>query len=182
MKRALMLGCLFIVSGCGGQSRPPSLDVPPDDRPSLSEPADCALADTDRAMLDAVNIARASSRSCGGQRYAAAPALKWSCPLATAASRHSRDMATHDFMSHIGSDGLKLGDRVSAVGYSWSAIGENVAAGQRSVDTVMQSWLQSPGHCANIMNPAYRDLGAAFAASGNSRYSPYWTQVFGRSR
>jgi uncharacterized protein YkwD len=140
------------------------------------------LADTDRAMLDAVNSARASPRSCGGQPYAAAPALNWSCPLAAAASRHSRDMATHDFMSHTGSDGLKLSDRVSAAGYSWSAIGENVAAGQRSVDTVLQSWLQSPGHCANIMNPAYRDLGAASAESSGSRYSPYWTQVFGRSR
>lgn len=186
MKHALMIGCALVMAGCSGDSQTAVSDPPPpipgSGTGSLPGQAECTMSEVDRAMLAAVNAARASARSCGNNHYAAAPALVWSCPLAVAASSHSQDMASHDFMGHTGSNGLNLRDRVRIVGYSWSAIGENVAAGQDSVEKAMQSWLDSPGHCANIMNPTFLDLGAASATSSGSTYKIYWTQVFGRGR
>lgn len=133
-------------------------------------------------MLDAVNSARATARYCGSTHYPSAPALGWSCSLAHAAERHSTDMATQNFFSHTGSDGLRVGDRAAAAGYRWQAIGENIAAGQSSVTAVMQSWMTSPGHCANVMNSLYADFGSARITNDGSDFRIYWTQVFGRQR
>lgn len=179
---------LILLAGCSGSSQGPATspqtgDAPPANQPlASSDSGDCALTADDRAMLTAVNNARASARSCGDTRYNAAPALTWSCELAQAAATHSADMASHNFLSHAGSDGLQVSDRATAAGYRWQSIGENIAAGQTSVDAVMQSWLQSSGHCANIMNPSFVDFGAASATDSGSDYRIYWTQVFGRPR
>lgn len=78
-------------------------------------------------------------------------------------------------MSHEGSDGSGLGQRVTREGYAWSAVGENVAHGHRSASHVMTDWLDSPGHCANIMHPAFTEFGAG-------EVNHYWTQVFARPR
>jgi len=142
----------------------------------------CTLSAEDKAMLDAVNAARAQGRSCGGSYYQAAPALTWSCGLSKVALGHSTDMATHNFFSHTGSDGLTVGQRVSNAGYRWSAVGENIAAGYADVTKVMDGWLKSAGHCANIMNRNYTQLGAASYRSSGSSYGIYWTQVFARPR
>lgn len=178
---------LILLTGCSGSSQGPATsphadDSPPANQPPSSDSVDCALTADNRAMLTAVNNARADARGCGDTRYPAAPALTWSCNLAQAAASHSTDMATHNFLSHTGSDGLEVSDRAAAAGYRWQSIGENIAAGHASVDAVMQSWLQSSGHCANIMNPAFVDFGAASATDSDSDYRIYWTQVFGRPR
>ena len=68
--------------------------------------------------------------------------------------------------------------RVARAGYSWSVVGENIAAGQRDADTVVKSWLESPGHCANLMNPEYSEVGVAFATNASSAAGIYWAQVF----
>lgn len=78
-------------------------------------------------------------------------------------------------MSHTGSDGSSPVQRIDREGYSWSALGENVAFGYRNVASVMAGWLASPGHCSNIMNPNFTQLGAA-------EVDYYWTQVFARPR
>ena len=108
--------------------------------------------------------------------------MSWNCELKTAALNHSRDMANENFFGHQGSDGSSAGDRMSAAGYRWSAWGENVAAGYYSVSSVMQGWIGSPGHCANLMNPNFSNLGAAKFSNPDSNYGVYWTQVFGRPR
>ncbi len=76
-------------------------------------------------------------------------------------------------MSHVGSDGSSFKDRIEREQYTWSAAGENIAAGYRTVSSVMNGWLASPGHCKNIMSPNFTEFGAA-----ESNY--YWTQVFAR--
>ena len=98
--------------------------------------------------------------------------LIWDNQLAAAARAHTLDMARGGFLSHSGSDGSNLGDRVTRHGFDWSRIGENVAAGQRSPQQVIQSWMNSPGHRQNILSPNFTHFGAGFLDN-------YWTQVFG---
>lgn len=133
-------------------------------------------------ILQQVNQARARPRVCGRQRFAAAPPLAWSPRLAKAALAHSRDMASRNYFSHQGRDGSQVGSRARREGYNWYGIGENIAAGQSTARQAVSSWLASPGHCANIMNPTFREMGAAYAENDRSRASIYWTQVFGKPR
>jgi len=143
---------------------------------------DQCMSDYDKQMLSLVNTIRSQSRDCGSENYPAAAALSWHCTLEDVAYAHSRDMGDYNFFSHTGSDGLTVGDRVRNAGYDWSAVGENIAAGQQTIDTVMAAWLDSPGHCANIMRPLYTELGMASYSVAGSDYRIYWTQVFARPR
>lgn len=96
-------------------------------------------------------------------------------PLAKAAQAHSQDMATHGNMSHTGSDGSSPGDRLTRAGYTWSTYGENVAYGYTTPEQVMAGWMASPGHKANILNCAFKEIGVGLA-------STYWTQDFATAR
>jgi uncharacterized protein YkwD len=136
-------------------------------------------AKTGAQILDLVNRARAQPRRCGNQDFAAAPALRWSATLERAALAHAHDMAARGALSHAGSDGSTPPQRVTRVGYVWSATGENVAAGQRDSESVVKSWLASPGHCANLMSPDYTEMAVAFATSAATEAGIYWAQVFG---
>ena len=99
--------------------------------------------------------------------------LAWCPTLANAASKHSKDMSSHGFMGHVGSDGSTFTQRANAHGYvRWTRLTENVAAGQSSVDSVLANWLASPLHAANILDPTVNHAG--FGRAGN-----HWTQVFG---
>ncbi len=127
---------------------------------------------------------RAAGADCGSSgRFAAAPPVVWNALLTQAADGHSRDMAAQNYFSHTSLDGRSMSARVSATGYAWSSLGENIAAGYGSVNDVMQGWITSPGHCANLMNPGFTEVGMACApgASG-ARYSTYWTMNLGRAR
>lgn len=133
-------------------------------------------------MLAAVNAARAQARDCGGQMMPAVPALTWDYSLEQAAFVHSSNMANYNFFSHTGLNGDQPSDRVSDQGYSWSTVGENIAAGQKDLASVMDSWLKSPGHCKNIMSANYTQMGASSVTNSSAQYSIYWTQVFARPR
>ncbi|MBL3555293.1 MULTISPECIES: CAP domain-containing protein [Marinobacter] len=141
---------------------------------------ECEMDETDRALLDRVNEARSQPRQCGDEHFDAAEPLAWNCKLEEAALAHSEDMVGQEFFSHTGPEGVQMGERVLGSGYSWSAVGENIAGGQNSVDAVVDGWLSSPGHCANIMSTKFTEMGAAKAEERGSRYSPSWTQIFGR--
>ncbi|MFB8120124.1 sigma-70 family RNA polymerase sigma factor [Streptomyces sp. NPDC056465] len=95
--------------------------------------------------------------------------------LATAASRHSADMAARDYFSHTSPDGTDPGARITAVGYRWSTYGENIAKGQQTAAAVMDSWMNSPGHRANILNCAFKEIGVG---KEDSSGGPVWTQNF----
>ncbi|MFF3916050.1 CAP domain-containing protein [Streptomyces sp. NPDC001852] len=97
--------------------------------------------------------------------------------LTRAAQAHSADMAAHRNMSHTGSDGSSPGDRITAAGYTWSAYGENIAYGYATPEQVMDGWMNSPGHRANILNCSYKEIGVGLAQPGS-----YWTQDFGAAR
>lgn len=129
-------------------------------------------------MLRLVNERRARGAVCGAQSLPPVAALRWNPLLAQAALRHSQDMAVRDFFGHQGSDGSNAGQRITASGYAWSSWGENIAAGQRSAEAVIQAWMQSEGHCRNIMAPRYQDMGLACVRPANAPSQLLWTQVF----
>ncbi|WP_217554688.1 CAP domain-containing protein [Streptomyces sp. GbtcB6] len=101
-------------------------------------------------------------------------ALTLNTTLSKVAQAHSEDMALHQNMSHIGSDGSSPGDRITSAGYTWSAYGENVAYGYASPEQVMAGWMASPGHKANILNCTFKEIGVGLAQPNS-----YWTQDFG---
>jgi uncharacterized protein YkwD len=97
--------------------------------------------------------------------------------LTKAAQNHSNDMAMNQTMSHDGSDGSSPGTRITRAGYTWSTYGENVAYGYTTPESVMAGWMSSPGHKANILNCAFKEIGVGHAQPGD-----YWTQDFGTAR
>jgi uncharacterized protein YkwD len=134
-------------------------------------------------ILALVNAARAHPRTCGTQAFGPAGPLTWNPLLGRAARAHSADMAQKHYFNHKQPDGSLPADRATAAGYRWVRVGENIASGQRTVDEAVASWLDSPGHCANIMNPAFTETGAAYAIDPwNRNRTAYWTQVFGSPR
>ena len=140
----------------------------------------CGIAGFQADLLNRINAARATARSCGGTAYAATGALAWNGALFNAAEGHSRDMAVNSYFSHTGLDGRSVAQRVSAAGYSWRAVGENIAGGPSSAAAVMSGWLSSAGHCANIMGIQYQDVAVACVQRSGSPYGRYWTMVLAR--
>ncbi|WP_455352232.1 CAP domain-containing protein [Streptomyces sp. SYSU K217416] len=99
--------------------------------------------------------------------------------LTRAADDYSDVMAASGVMSHTGPDGSTMTSRVEAAGYVWSTLGENIARGQADAAAVMNSWMNSPGHRANILNCAFKEIGVGVHAGDGG---PWWTQNFGASR
>ncbi|MFH8791288.1 CAP domain-containing protein [Streptomyces sp. NPDC017941] len=97
--------------------------------------------------------------------------------LAAAAQAHSADMVARGFYSHTAPDGSEPWHRAAAAGSTRRTIGENIACGQRSAAEVVRGWMDSPGHRANILKPAFTHLGVGFAGGGSA--GTYWTQLFG---
>lgn len=125
-------------------------------------------------QLEYVNLARAGGYDCGSKgTFAPAAGLKLESRLITAAQKHADDMNEHGYFSHTGQDGSSPSERVTREGYSWSKVGENLAQGYTNTSKVVAGWLESDGHCANLMNPAYTELGVG--KSGD-----IWVQVFAR--
>ncbi|MBY8870904.1 hypothetical protein K7640_03490 [Micromonospora sp. PLK6-60] len=120
-------------------------------------------------VVDLVNQERAK---------AGCQALTVDAKLTQAAQAHSQDQADHKKMSHDGSDGSDAGDRLDRVGYAWRAYGENVAWNQQTPEAVMDAWMNSSGHRANILNCGFTEIGVGVARSNG----PYWTQDFGTPR
>ncbi|TYZ68511.1 hypothetical protein PybrP1_010257 [[Pythium] brassicae (nom. inval.)] len=119
-------------------------------------------------MLAAVNAERAKNGLA---------AMCTNKKLQKAAQLHSEDMANKNFMGHTGSNGSKFADRITAQGFNWNGAAENVAAGQTDVASVMNSWMTSAGHRANIMGNS-KFFGTGYAFSASSTYKHYWTQDF----
>lgn len=144
---------------------------------ALQDPAGVA-----RRVLELVNAARAEPRRCGSDRFEPAPPLAAATALTAAASLHSLDMAEGGELSHDGSDGSDSGERMTRAGYAWQISGENVASGQRDAEAVVAAWLDSPGHCATLMDARYTETGIAFALAPGKNPAVYWTQDFAAPR
>lgn len=137
---------------------------------------------TAQQVLALVNTARSSARRCGSERFVATHALRLNATLTKAALLHAKDMAMHTRMQHAGSDGSTPAQRAARQGYRWKTIGENVAAGADTAEEVVAGWLDSPGHCANIMSPQFAEMGVAFAVNLRDEQAIYWAQSFGTAR
>ena len=161
------------VAGSGGTSNVPA-------SAALDASTTCGISNYQALMLQQINSARAQARSCGSTAYAATTALAWDAKLFAASAKHSADMAANNYFAHQGLDGRSPAQRVTAEGYAWRATGENIAAGYATIDSVMTGWLNSPGHCANIMNPTYVDVAVACVQATGATYSTYWTMELGR--
>jgi uncharacterized protein YkwD len=133
-----------------------------------------------RRVLDLVNAARAHARRCGAQSYAAAAPLSRNALLEQTALAYAQDMARYGYMDHTGRDGSSPQQRISAAGYAWVEAGENLARGVMDADALVDGWLHSPGHCANLMQPAYTEMGVAFAVNSRDEAGVYWALEFGR--
>ncbi|KII31668.1 Allergen V5/Tpx-1 family protein [Pseudomonas fluorescens] len=130
-------------------------------------------------LLAELNVARSQPRQCGTQSFSATTPLNWNATLGTAAEAQSRSMANNNYFDHKDRDGRTPGDRAELAGYNFQQIGENISAGQDTAHKVVEGWLASPGHCANLMNPQFRDVGAAYATDPKSDAGIYWTVMFG---
>jgi uncharacterized protein YkwD len=144
----------------------------------------------DRQVLDLTNQARARNWDCIAKRFPnpskirLAP-LERNIVLDRAARAQSAGMALSRYFDHQSSlDSSHPADRVSATDYPWHMVGENIAAGQPNPAVVVDAWLRSPGHCKNIMNPDYTQIGLSFvqrpSSSTDAQARNFWTQVFAR--
>jgi len=124
-------------------------------------------------FLEMVNMVRAKGCNCGARRFEPTTPLRWNDTLEMAAKVHSIDMNSKKFMRHRGSDGSSVAVRADRQGYPSKFVGENIFHGEGRTDNrAFEAWMKSPGHCANIMNPRYQEIGVA-------REGAYWTMVLG---
>lgn len=151
---------------------------------TFAEPLD-GPAPQDRSAINAqvlelVNTARSSARRCGTANLPAVPPLTRAVALERAAQDYAQEMATYGFMDHTGHDGSAPHERITRSGYRWSETGENLATGSLTAQAVVLGWLGSPPHCANIMDPAYTQMGVGFATNPRDEGGIYWALEFGR--
>ena len=160
-------------SGDGNVTAPGGSVIPP----QVGNDPDPGVADIRDEFLAAVNQARSVNRKCGDTRYGPAPPVSWSGNLAMAAYLHTKEMVRKNILSHTGSDGSSAGQRISRQGYPWMTYGENIAAGDQTVSSVIRGWLESERHCRNLMNPAFTEIGAGYAIGpfGGNPAARYWT-------
>jgi len=130
-----------------------------------------------RKMLAAVNAARVGGYTCGNRKMPAVAPVVWNAQLQQSAYAHAQNMAAGDYFNHRDKQGDRVGERTYAAGYNWRAAGENIAAGQLDASVVIQGWLGSKGHCLNIMDAEYSQMGMASYTNKNAYYGIYWTQV-----
>lgn len=127
--------------------------------------------DLPRTAAEAVDLTNRERAGAGLPPLAVDPLL------ATAAQAYSTDMAARAFYSHTSPEGTQPWDRAAAAGSTRRSIGENIACGQRSPAEVVEGWMNSPGHRANILKPDFTHIGIGFAGGGPA--GTYWTQLFG---
>ncbi|MGA2010661.1 MAG: CAP domain-containing protein [Solirubrobacteraceae bacterium] len=106
------------------------------------------------------------------------PPLRANSELNRSAQGWTNSMVSHSYFSH----GADFGARISAAGFRWSNVGENIATGFRTPAGVVRAWMASAGHCQNILSPVYRYVGTGVSdheISGFSNRPGTWTQDFG---
>lgn len=194
------LFCVGLMSGCGSDdgvsidnqesdetvssdegsndSPDPSSDVDSDEDDANYSQIKCN--DELTVVLNLVNKLRAQQQSCGSESYGPVDALTWNASLTSAAQVHSDNMANYDFFSHTGLDDSTVATRVTAQGYTWSYVAENIAGGQTTAQSVVDAWMTSDGHCKNIMSENTTEMGLACSENSDATYTYYWTQVFAK--
>jgi uncharacterized protein YkwD len=124
-------------------------------------------------------LRRESSAACAAAGTASMQRLHWESRLAASAHEQAVDLAARDKLSHVDARNRGLGTRLRSVGYAAAGAGENLAAGQTAIEDTLQAWMASPSHCANLMQPEYRDVGLACVQRRGTRYERFWVAHFG---
>lgn len=161
---------------------PLSVTIPPPPPGEVSEVTPTVVSSTEISTLtdivsydDLAEMLKLTNQARCGQGLAP---LTANSSLSSAATQHNLDMLLNNYFDHNGSDGSTVGDRASIQGYTWQAVGENLAAGSTSVAETFDLWWQSPGHKANILNPDFREAGLSHIFQAGSQWGHYWTMVF----
>jgi uncharacterized protein YkwD len=146
--------------------------------------ASCAGATTSMAQLGPKKAARSVVCLTNVERRAVGlPPLRADSRLAASARGYAADMARRNFFSHVSPGGSTFASRARAHGFDWSAVGENLAAGQTTPRTLVRAWVRSPGHCTNIISRRYTAIGVGAVRGGPAPYDgPTWVQDLGRPR
>lgn len=170
--------------GCLPGEKGPAGDEAESDDPCLATDGwDADLTALECEVLALTNARRAAGADCGSMgSYGPAAPLSFDAALREAARVHSTWMGESGHFSHESPDGPigdDLPERVESTGYDrWELIGENIAAGPTTAEEVVNGWMGSDGHCSNIMEPDFEDLGVGLAVV---RGTWFWTQDFGTS-
>ena len=133
-------------------------------------------------VFNLVNTARSRTQQCGTKTMPAVDALTYNADIGQAAQLHAEDMAAKNYFEHVSLDGRTFVDRINNTAYDGSPAGENIAMGFQSAADVVQGWLNSPGHCVNLMDPDFDDVGLGFTSLQDPKYSTattFWVQDFG---
>lgn len=138
-----------------------------------------AWARFENETLVLTNQRRAMGAVCGDRSFGPALPLTMDATLRRAAREHSRDMGTRNYFEHSSPDGRSPDDRMRAAGWSGRSSGENIYGGPPTAAAVVDGWMKSPGHCANMMSPGFRIIGIGYADVPGSQLTHYWTQDFG---
>ncbi|MCD8180151.1 MAG: CAP domain-containing protein [Firmicutes bacterium] len=139
----------------------------PTTEPTAAPTAAPTESDMEQEVFELVNEVRAEN---------GLSALTWAEDLAEIARAHSADMINRGFFSHTNPDGESPFDRLKSNGISYRAAAENIACGQRTAEAVMESWMNSSGHRANILSSSVKEIG--IGAAKDSQGIVYWTQLF----
>lgn len=136
-------------------------------KPAQSTPSTSTNSDVNAFEQEVVKLTNAERTKAG-----LAP-FKTDDKLMAAAREKSQDMQSKNYFSHTSPTFGSPFDRMKALGITYKSAGENIAQGQRTPQEVVQAWMDSPGHRANILNEKFTHIGVGYVKSGN-----YWTQQF----
>jgi uncharacterized protein YkwD len=151
-KITFMLLVAFLVSSCDGLT-------------------DAITPANQNEVVKLVNEWRTKGCQCGSTQMPPVGTVVAQTQLDEAALKHSQDMERQNYFSHTGKNGSNPGQRITATGYQWQTYGENIAQGYTTEQAVVEAWIKSEGHCRNIMNGNFKEMGIGKSGS-------YWTQVF----
>lgn len=176
MLKKMMVGfsfliCMGLLAGC--MIVPLEIELSPTEKikialPNSTEPVD--LSTYEQQLLDLVNSARASEGK--------AP-LEYDPHVAKVAQLKAQDLLTSNYFDHVSPTYGGPSEMLTQFGINWTASGENIAAGQLTVDEVHEGWMNSPGHRENIMGEMFTHIGFGFVEGGGD-YGTYWVQMFTR--
>jgi uncharacterized protein YkwD len=181
--RGVLVLLLLSLSACSAADDDP---IPnPGGDPSPADPTECADTEAwdpawtklEDDILKLVNEVRDEGADCGGESFARTHPLVMDPALRCAARLHSKDMAENDFFAHENLEGEAPWPRIEDAGFTGNGSGENIAAGSNTAQGTMDQWMNSEGHCANIMSDA-NFIGVGYYPGGD--FGHMWTQTFGR--
>ncbi len=136
-------------------------------KPSAAAPASANIGAYEQQVVDLVNKERAA---------AGLPALKVNTKLAGVAEKKAEDLRDKNYFAHQSPTYGSPFDMMKQFGISYTSAGENIAKGQKTPSDVMNGWMNSPGHRANILNSNYTEIGVGYVTDSNG--TTYWVQHF----